>query len=45
MSRKNAFAIVNSPSAKDFKKNTDPSFSDATGGYPLSLYLKVEILH
>jgi hypothetical protein len=32
MSRKNAFAIVNSPSAKDFKKNTDPSFSDATGG-------------
>jgi hypothetical protein len=32
MSRKNAFAIVNAPSAKDFKKNTDPSFSDATGG-------------
>jgi hypothetical protein len=32
MARKNAFAIVNSPSAKDFKKNTDPSFSDATGG-------------
>ena len=32
MSRKNAFAIVNSPSAKDFKKNTDPSFTDATGG-------------
>ena len=30
--RKNAFAIVNAPSAKDFKKNTDPSFSDATGG-------------
>jgi hypothetical protein len=32
MGRKNAFAIVNSPSAKDFKSNTDPSFSDATGG-------------
>ena len=32
MGRKNAFAIVNSPSAKDFKKNTNPSFSDATGG-------------
>ena len=32
MGRKNAFAIVNSPSAKDFKKNTDPSFTDATGG-------------
>lgn len=30
--RKNAFAIVNAPSAKDFKKSTDPSFSDATGG-------------
>ena len=30
--RKNAFAIVNSPSAKDFKASTDPSFSDATGG-------------
>ena len=32
MGRKNALAIVNSPSAKDFKKNTNPSFSDATGG-------------
>ncbi len=32
MARKNAFAIVNAPSAKDFKKNTNPSFSDATGG-------------
>lgn len=32
MGRKNAFAIVNSPSAKDFKKNTDPSFTDVTGG-------------
>jgi len=32
MSRKNAFAIVNAPSAKDFKKNTDPSFTDAIGG-------------
>jgi len=32
MTRKNAFAIVNAPSAKDFKKNSDPSFSDATGG-------------
>ena len=32
MGRKNAFAIVNAPSAKDFKKNIDPSFSDATGG-------------
>jgi hypothetical protein len=30
--RKNAFAIVNAPSAKDFKANTDPSFTDATGG-------------
>jgi len=32
MTRKNAFAIVNSPSAKDFKANTDPSFTDLTGG-------------
>ena len=32
MGRKNAFAIVNAPSAKDFKKNIDPNFSDATGG-------------
>jgi hypothetical protein len=31
-SRKNAFAIVNAPSAKDFKANTNPSFSDLTGG-------------
>ena len=30
--RKNALAIVNAPSAKDFKANTDPSFTDATGG-------------
>jgi hypothetical protein len=30
--RKNAFAIINAPSAKDFKKNTDPSFTDAIGG-------------
>lgn len=30
--RKNAFAIVNAPSAKDFKKSTDPSFTDLTGG-------------
>ena len=30
--RKNAFAIVNAPSAKDFKASTDPSFTDATGG-------------
>ena len=29
--RKNAFAILNAPSAKDFKNNTDPSFLDATG--------------
>lgn len=29
--RKNAFAILNAPSAKDFKNNTDPSFTDATG--------------
>ena len=29
--RKNAFAIINSPSAKDFKNSTDPSFLDATG--------------
>jgi hypothetical protein len=29
--RKNAFAIINAPSAKDFKANTDPSFLDATG--------------
>lgn len=29
--RKNAFAILNAPSAKDFKSNTDPSFVDATG--------------
>jgi len=29
--RKNAFAIINAPSAKDFKNNTDPSFLDATG--------------
>jgi hypothetical protein len=32
MARKNAFAIVNSPSAKDFKKSPNPSFTDATGG-------------
>ena len=30
-SRKNAFAIVNAPSADDFKKNTNPKFLDATG--------------
>lgn len=30
-SRKNAFAIVNAPSADDFKKSTDPKFLDATG--------------
>ena len=30
--RKNALAIVNAPSAKDFKANTDPSFTDLTGG-------------
>ena len=30
--RKNAFAILNAPSAKDFKDNTDPSFKDLTGG-------------
>ena len=30
-SRKNAFAILNAPSAKDFKSNTDPSFVDLTG--------------
>lgn len=29
--RKNAFAILNAPSAKDFKENTDPSFVDLTG--------------
>ena len=29
--RKNAFALVNAPSAKDFKNNTDPKFLDATG--------------
>ena len=29
--RKNAFAILNAPSAKDFKDNTDPSFKDLTG--------------
>lgn len=29
--RKNAFAILNAPSAKDFKNNTDPSFKDLTG--------------
>jgi len=29
--RKNAFAIINAPSAKDFKANIDPSFVDATG--------------
>jgi hypothetical protein len=29
--RKNAFAIINAPSAKDFKDNTDPKFLDATG--------------
>jgi hypothetical protein len=29
--RKNAFAIINAPSAKDFKTNTDPKFTDATG--------------
>jgi hypothetical protein len=29
--RKNAFAIINAPSAKDFKDSTDPKFLDATG--------------
>ena len=29
--RKNAFAILNAPSAKDFKNNSDPSFKDLTG--------------
>ena len=29
--RKNAFALINAPSAKDFKNNTDPKFLDATG--------------
>ena len=29
--RKNAFAIINAPSAKDFKSNIDPSFKDITG--------------
>jgi hypothetical protein len=29
--RKNAFAILNAPSAKDFKSNIDPSFTDVTG--------------
>lgn len=29
--RKNAFAILNAPSVKDFKTNTDPSFTDLTG--------------
>jgi len=29
--RKNAFAILNAPSAKDFKRNLDPSFKDLTG--------------
>ena len=31
-SRKNAFAIINAPSAKDFKSSLNPSFVDATGG-------------
>lgn len=30
-SRKNAFAILNAPSAKDFKSNIDPSFLDLAG--------------
>ena len=30
-SRQNAFAIINAPSADDFKKNVDPSFKDLTG--------------
>jgi hypothetical protein len=29
--RKNAFAILNAPSAKNFKNSTDPSFKDLTG--------------
>lgn len=29
--RQNAFAIINAPSAKDFKTNIDPKFTDATG--------------
>jgi len=29
--RKNAFAIINAPSAKDFKASTDPSFLDING--------------
>lgn len=30
-SRKNAFAIINAPSADDFKKSVNPSFKDLTG--------------
>ena len=30
-SRKNAFAIANAPSAKDFKNNNNPKFTDLTG--------------
>lgn len=30
-SRKNAFAIINAPSAKDFKDNDNPKFKDLTG--------------
>lgn len=29
--RKNAFAIINAPSSKDFKSSTDPRFVDVTG--------------
>ena len=29
--RKNALALINAPSAKDFKNSTDPKFLDATG--------------
>ena len=29
--RKNAFAIINAPSAKDFKNSLSPKFTDATG--------------
>lgn len=29
--RKNAFAIINAPSAKDFKTSTDPMFTDSVG--------------
>ena len=35
--RKNAFALINAPSAKNFKDSTEPSFTNSTGGLDMRL--------